>query len=583
MKTRWLVCFGLGMLLPLGVVVETACWQATPTTAVAEPTGPPWFVDVTAEVGLDFVHDPGPLPAGRYFMPQIMGSGAALFDFDNDGRLDIYLLQNAGPNSKSTNRLFRQTEDGKFVDVSKGSGLDIAGYGMGVAIGDINNDGLPDVCVTEYGATRLFLNLGQGKFREITKEAGIDNPVWGASACFVDFDRDGWLDLVVVNYVDFNPALVCETKDGKPDYCHPNNFGSLVPRLYHNLGAKAEKPGGGAVRFEDVTVSSGLARMPGAGLGVVCADFNGDHWPDIFLANDNQPNRLWINQRNGTFVEEAVLRGAAFNGQGQAPGNMGVALGDVDGDGRLDLFVTHLTDELNTLWKQGQDGMFQDRTGPAGLARPRWRGTGFGTILMDFDHDGALDLAVVNGRVARANATPRPGGDSFWTQYAERSQLFANDGTGRFRDISTDNGPFCGTPAVARGLAWGDYNGDGAVDLLVTTVGGPARLYRNAVPNRGHWLMIRAIDPALGGRDAYGAEITVQAGKRRWIGLVNPGQSYLCSGDPRVHFGLGQADQVDAVGVVWPDGTEESFPGPAVDRRITLRKGEGRSNKGPNQ
>src|SRR5262249_12121013 len=281
------------------------------------------------------------------------------------------------------------------------------------------------------------------------------------------------------------------------------------------------------VKFEDVTVASGLAKFPGAGLGVVCADFNGDHWPDIFLANDNQPNRLWVNQKNGTFAEEALFRGVALDGLGQAPGNMGVALGDVDGDGRFDLFVTHLTDELNTLWLQHKSGAFRDNTGPAGLAASKWRATGFGTIFADFDHDGALDLAVVNGRVARDPLGARPAGGSFWDQYTERNQLFANDGTGKFRDLSEDNAAFCGTAHVGRGLAWGDFNNDGAIDLLVTTIGGKARLYKNAVPNRGHWLMVRAVDDVCGGRDAYGAEVTVRAGSRRWIGLVNPGQSYL--------------------------------------------------------
>jgi hypothetical protein len=572
----------LSLSLGLALLPAAGCRPSEPAAPTDEAGGPPWFLDVTEEVGLNFVHDPGPV--GDYFLPQIMGSGAALFDFDNDGRLDLYLLQNGGPHSGSTNRLFRQGADGKFTDVSKGSGLDIAGYGMGVAIGDVNNDGWPDVLVTEYGGLHLFLNNGNGTFTEVTRAAGLDNPLWATSACFVDYNRDGWLDLVVVNYVEYDPARPCADAAGKRDYCHPNTFPGTVARLYRNLGRSA-----GAdphtVRFEDTTLKAGLGRLPGPGLGVVCADFNGDGWPDIFIANDSQPNRLWINQRNGTFAEEAVVRGLAYNGQGQMQGNMGIALGDVAGSGLFDVFVTHLTEETNTLWRQGPRGMFRDRTAAAGLAGSRWRGTGFGTVLADFDHDGALDLAVVNGRVSRHKLTSPDARTTaalgpFWSQYAERNQLFANDGAGRFRDISPQNGPFCGTAGLGRGLACGDFDNDGAVDLLVTTVGGPARLYRNVAPNRGHWLMVRAVDPALK-RDAYGAEITVQAGERRWVRWINPGSSYLCSHDPRAHFGLGTLDRVDTIQVVWPDGVEETFPGPATDRLVTLRKGEGSKVREP--
>jgi hypothetical protein len=254
---------------------------------------------------------------------------------------------------------------------------------------------------------------------------------------------------------------------------------------------------------------------------------------------------------------------------------MGVAWGDIAGDGLMDLFVTHLTDEYHTLWKQGPRGLFQDKTAALGLGNPRWRGTGFGTAMADFDHDGALDIAVVNGRINKAEEVPDvPGLDPFWRAYAERNQLFANDGTGHFRDISPQNAAFCGTPNVARGLACGDVDGDGAVDLLVISVGGRARLYRNVVPQRGHWLLVRALlEKQWGGRDAYGAEVTVVAGQKRWRRLVNPGTSYLSSHDPRAHFGLGAAKWVDAIEVVWPDGTRESFPGRAADQVVTLRKG----------
>jgi hypothetical protein len=527
---------------------------------------------VTAEVGLHFVHDPGPL--GDYFMPQIMGSGAALFDYDNDGRLDIYLVHNGGPKG-AKNQLFHHQPDGTFKDVSAGSGLDVAGYGMGVAIGDVNNDGFADVLLTEYQRIRLFLNNGDGTFTEVTKECGLDDPLWAVSASFVDYDRDGWLDLVVVNYLAYDPSRVCTAATGERDYCGPNQFAGTVTKLFHNLGLK--QPGDRrTIHFKDVTIPSGLGGKLGRGLGVVCADFTGDGWPDIFVANDAQPNYLWVNRHNGTFFEEGAGRGAAYNSAGLALSNMGIALGDVDGKGRFDLFVTHLTDETHTLWQQRTPGFFEDRTAAAGLATPRWHGTGFGTVLADFDHDGALDLALVNGRVSLG---PAPGVSAlgpFWGRFAERNQLFANEGNGHFRELSASD-PFGELPGISRGLACGDVTGDGALDLLVTTVGGPARLYRNVAPKQGHWVLVRAVDPAHQ-RDAYGAVVTVEAGGRRWVGMVNPGQSYLCSHDPRAHFGLGPIERVDSFRVRWPDGNlaEEVFPGVATDRLVTLRRGAGK-------
>jgi hypothetical protein len=541
------------------------------------PPGDPWFADVTDEVGLDFVHDAGPV--GDYFMPQALGSGAALFDFNGDGRLDIYLLQNGGPKSRSTNRLYQQLPNGRFKDVSKGSGLDIAGHNMGVAVGDVNNDGWPDVLVTQYGGLKLFLNNGDGKtFTDVTEEAGLSNPAWGMSAAFLDYNRDGWLDLVVVSYVDYDPTWPCNSRSGRREYCPPNVFPGRVTKLFRNLG-RAGAGKGKRVRFEDVTVAAGLGGLAGPGLGVVCADFDGDGWPDIFVANDGQPNSLWINRRDGTFSEEAVRRGVAYNALGAAEAGMGVALGDVHGSGLLDLFVTHLTEESNTLWRQGPRGLFRDTTAAAGLAARHCRGTGFGTILADFDHDGANDLAVVNGRISQASAVVNPALGPHWGLYAEPNRLFANDGKGHFRDVSAANPAFCGAPNVARGLASGDVSGDGAMDLLVTTAGGRARLFRNVAPGRGHWLLVRALDPALQ-RDAYGAEVRVRAGGREWVRLINPGGSYLCSSDVRAHFGLGPATRVEVIEVTWLGGPTEVFAGGPADRSVVLTRGTGKTQRG---
>ncbi len=559
----------LGLAVVLSLAAGAVAWWRAGGGVPPPSEGPPWFADVTDEVGIDFVHDPGPVD-GRYFMPQIVGSGAALFDFDGDGRLDVFLLNNGGPTGRP-NVLYHQQPDGTFRDVSRGSGLDFAGYCMGVAIGDVNNDGLPDVLVTEYGGLRLFLNQGGGRFAQCA-HVGLDSPLWGTSACFCDFDRDGWLDLVVANYVDYDRSWPCARAGGLRDYCHPKVFRGTVAKLWRNVSAR-QGPGPSQVRFEDATVSSGLGRLPGPGLGVTCADFNGDGWPDVFVANDAHPNHLWINQRDGTFKEDAVSRGVACDGIGRSMGNMGVALGDTHGDGLFALFVTHLPEETNTLWRQGPRGLFVDQTARSGLAHPRWRGTGFGAVLADFNQDGQLDLAIANGRVVRAGP-PGANEGAFWGLYAERNQLFAGAGPGQFRDVSAGTPAFCGTPNVARGLAVGDVDGDGSLDLLVTCAGGRARLLRNVAPGRGHWLMVRAVGPGSK-RDAYGAEVTVEAGGKRRVAWVNPGQSYLSSNDPRAHFGLGPASSYDSVRVLWPDGTTERFPGGPANRSVILRQGEG--------
>jgi hypothetical protein len=391
------------MLIPLAggtgchEKTEPAATQPSHATRPAEP----WLEDVTEKIGLNFVHEVGPV--GTYFMPEIQGSGAAIFDFDNDGRMDVLLLQNAGTNSTAKHQLFHQESNGQFRNVSAGSGLDLAGRGMGVAIGDVDNDGNPDVLITEYERIRLFHNRGGGKFVEITQEAGLDNPHWGMSAVFFDYDRDGWLDFAVVNYIDYSPSMKCQEAQGMPGYCGPSGFQGTVPRLFRNLGARA-----GGIQFQDVTVSAGLGKLAGPGLGVVCADFNGDRWPDLLIANDGHVNWLLINQRNGTFDEEGAARGIAYNEMGAAEANMGVAVGDTNGDGLFDILITHLSNETHTLWKQSPRGYFVDRTSSSRVAASAWRGTGFGTILSDLNNDGAPDLIVVNGGIKRLTIDPSP-------------------------------------------------------------------------------------------------------------------------------------------------------------------------------
>jgi hypothetical protein len=533
----------------------------------------PWFADVTDTVRLDFTHDAGDL--GQFPMPQIFGSGAAIFDFDGDGRLDLYLLNNGGPKSRSTNRLYRQQADGTFKDVTDGSGLGIAGHNMGVAIGDVNNDGLPDVLVTQYRGIKLFLNRGNGKFEDVTEQAGLNNADWATSASFFDYDRDGFLDLVVVNYVDYDPKVIFNDARKETEYPRASMYPGTVTRLFRNLGSVQGKKGE-PVRFQDVTVAAGFAKFRGPGLGVYCADFNGDGWPDIFVANDGKPNHLWINQKDGTFREEAVSRGLAVDALGLAHASGGVAVGDCDNDGLFDLFGTHRGPEGNVLWSQAPRGEFRDRTAGSGLLKSQWRGSGFGTVMADFNHDGWLDIAVVNGRDMRGTATPNEKLGEHFKHYGERNQLFRNEGQGKFRDVSAQNRAFCGTPNVARALVRGDLDGDGAEDLLVTTVANRARIYRNVAPGRGHWLRVQALDPRLK-RDAYGAEVTVQAGGRRWLRIINPGDSYLCSSDPRAHFGLDTSARYDAIHVRWPDGLIEQFGGGAADRVLAVRRGEGKA------
>jgi len=577
-SSRTHIAAGLASAILLAILPGLGCSAKKPAAVPPEgESGPEWFQDVTDTWGFDFTHDPGPL--GTYYTPQSMGSGAAVLDFDGDGLLDVYMLNFGGPNSKATNRLFRQTAPGKFQDVTEGSGLGVPGLSHGVAVGDVNNDGKPDILLTQFDGVKLFLNLGGGKFRDATAESGLVNLSWGMSAAFLDYDRDGWLDLVIVNYLDFDPSRECWSLTGVRDYCGPRMFSPVTSKLFRNLGPTGAKDATLVpVKFKDVSFDSGVGRVPGAGLGVVCADFDGDGWVDIFVANDGNPNRLWINRKDGTFADEAVSRGVAYTDMGKAYAGMGIALGDVNNDGLLDLYVTHLGSESNNLWRQGPRGQFRDKTVEAGLTSTAWRGTGWGTVFTDFNNDGWPDLAIANGRVFRGGDA-KDTGMGFWETYAEKNQLLVNDGTGKFRDISTANKALCGYWNVARGLIAADFDNDGAMDMLVAPLGGKARIFRNVAPDRGHWLKVQAFDQKRN-RDAYGAEIRVKAGGREYLRVVNPAESYLCSASPVVHFGLGATATIESIHVTWPDGdtgVKEVFDGGPADRLISLTRGKGRT------
>ena len=556
--------------------------SARPKVGTASVARADWFENITGRTGVRFLHQAGT----NFFMPDQVGSGIVVFDYDRDGRLDLYFVQNAATHAPAGNALFHQEAGGGFRDVSVGSGADLRGPGMGAIAGDLNNDGLPDLVVTEYGATRLLLNRGGGHFEAQPRSSGVDNPRWAAPASFLDYDRDGWLDLVVGNYVDYDPTQVCHDVQGRRDFCAPAAFAPTVTRLWRNVTGTP----GAAPRFEEVTERSGLTKSPGVALGLVCADFDGDGWPDIFCADDGRPNRLFVNRRDGTFGEEAVARGLALDAMGRTAANMGVAFADVDRDGLGDLFVTHLTEEFHSLFRQDRRGLFVDAVAQAGLQNQGWRGTGFGTVIADFDLDGHPDLGFVNGMVRRFLPAQSPvleGVSPWWAAYAQRAQLFAGEGGGKFREVTAANPAFCGQSMVGRSLAVADLDEDGAPDLIVGNTGGPVQIYRNVAARRGHWLALRLIDPAAGGRDAIGAEAVVVGAMggavppptlsaSRWWAVLQPSTSYLVSNEPRLRFGLGEVTAVDAIEVRWPDGSKEEFPGGAVDRLLELSKGSGK-------
>lgn len=543
------------------------------------------FEEAGERLGLDFQHDPG---HPTFFYPEIMGAGLAVADFNNDGRLDILLRGcrpgKGHPHSKPgpTSQLYVQQSNGRFVNGSAKSGLADDGYAMGVAVGDVNNDGVPDVYLCNFGKDKLYLGNGNGAFIDVTDSAGIKNAGFASSACFFDFDRDGRLDLYVANYVDFKMHIDCQSM-GRREYCQPKNFRGLRHSLFRNV--TPPNAGRGAVRFEDVSDQSGVGGKRARGLGVLLCDANEDGWPDVYVANDDEPNFLWINRKDGTFAESAASQGVAMNGAGQPQGSMGLAEADADGDGRLDILVTNFRAEYTTVYCRGAYG-YRDRSGALGVTMLTRPFTGFGLAVFDVDDDGIEEIIQVNGRVTQLEsepgaAPPEEHGSAdelvrFWKAYSESSRLFHRVGN-RFEDASDQAGDFGRWVGIGRGLAIGDVNGDGHPDLVALELAGRARLFLNAAERRGRWISVRAVDPSKGGRDALGALVTVFTQDRRTSKRIRACGSYQSANEPRTYFGLGSRADVDRVEIVWPDGdmTPETFIAPELDKAYTFQRDQG--------
>lgn len=553
--------------------------------ALISGAGTPLFRDATQDAGLNFRHFTG--ATGDFLMPEIMGSGCALLDYDRDGDLDVFLVQGGmlaekktmrdasfppAPDWKSGHRLFRNEliPSGKLrlTDVTEKAGVGVASYGMGVAVGDIDNDGDLDLYVTNVGLNLLFRNNGDGTFTDIAREAGVDDPRWSTSAAFFDYDGDGDLDLYAVNYVDFNArsAKRCYAPTGELDYCTPAAYRPTTDRLYRNDGKG---------KFTDVTEGSGIGSVPGPGLGVVTGDYNDDGRLDLFVANDGAANLLWLNRGDGGFVEAGLISGVAYAKDGVARAGMGATAGDFDNDGDEDLMVANLTREggvlFRNLTRQGGRGEFHDVSDEMNLTKYTFLSTGFGVGWFDYDNDGLLDLFIANGAVTMI---PKLKGSVY--PFEQRNQLFHNEGEKPFREIDAREAPLLELAEVSRGAAFGDVDNDGDIDLLISNNNGPARLLLNETGNRRHWLAAR-LEGVRDNRDGLGAMVGVERrGRPTLWRRVRTDGGYLSASDPRVYFGLDASTSIDNLIVRWPSGVEERWAADKIDRQLTLRQGTGK-------
>jgi hypothetical protein len=518
-------------------------------TAAADSPAGIHFTDVTASAGIHFTHNSG--RTGKKWLPETMGSGVAFFDADGDGRSDILFVNGKDFTPKgrrTTAALYHNNGNGSFTDVTRGSGLDIEIHGMGVAIGDYDNDGKDDVYLTALDGDHLFHNEGGGHFRDVTKEAAIGNSGFGSSAAWFDYDRDGKLDLFVGNYVQWTPQgdLWCSLDGSAKSYCTPESYKGSAARLYHNLGNG---------KFEDVTAKAGLGDSTSKSLGVVVFDYNNDGWPDLFIANDTQPNKLYRNQGNGTFKEEGLAAGVAFGEDGVARGAMGADAADYDRSGRPHLAVGNFANQMMGLYHNEGNGLFVDEAPRSSVGRASLLSLTFGLFFFDYDLDGLLDIFAANGHLEEEIGRVQPK-----IQYAELPLLFHNAGAGKFDPV-----PAFSKPLVARGAAYADFDGDGDLDVVVSTNNGPAVLYRNDGGNRNHWLQLH-LTGMKSNRDGIGA--VVRVGKQTQ--MVHSGSSYCSSSDLALTFGLAGEAIAPSVDIDWPSGKHQKLTNVKANQRLQV-------------
>ncbi len=523
------------------------------------------LADVTAAAGITFRHNSGAY--GDKLLPETMGAGCAFVDYDRDGWLDVLLVNGMDwpghTRARSTPRLYHNNRDGTFTDVTRQAGLDIEMYGMGVTVGDFDNDGWPDLFITAVGQSRLFRNTGKGTFVDVTTTSGLGGrQAFSTSAMWVDVDRDGRLDLFVCNYVKWavERDVFCSADGRQKSYCTPEAFRGDTCWLFRNNGNGT---------FTDITATSGIFDSSAKSLGVTLVDVDGNGWPDLFVANDTQPNKLYRNQGNGTFKEGGVAAGVAFSADGRARAGMGVASIDLDGSGQPTLAVTNFDNEMAGLYRPVSPGVFRDTAVAAGIGGPSRATLGFGCAFADLDLDGAADLVVVNGHIDDTVRNLRPG-----ATYAQAPHLFLNQGDGAFRDAAAEAGAAFARPMVARGLAVGDFDRDGDLDLLVTTNNGPCRLFRNDLANRHRSIRFRLVG-TRSNRDGIGAVVRIFHGSTSQSRTVHSGGSYLSHSDLAVTFGVGLRDRIDRVVIAWPSSQFEEFPNLATGKTYVCTETRG--------